>query len=55
MIVSCNVSLVACVVAAYVPYWLSLLMTSVNPLIPLQTAIGSGSGLEDSVGPFSYR
>ena len=48
MIVSCNVSLIACVVRAYAPNWLSLLMTSVTRVNPLQTAIASGSGLENS-------
>ena len=44
-IVSCNVKLIACVVGAYNPYSLSLLITSVIRVNPLQTAIVSGNGL----------
>jgi len=51
--VLCNVSLIACVVEAYAPFWLSLLKTSVIRVNPLQIAIASGSGVEDS--PYSSR
>ena len=35
------VSLIAWIVEAYIPYWLSLLMTAVTRMNPLQTAIAS--------------
>ena len=53
MIVSCNVYLTSCVVGAYVPYKLSLLMTSVTRVNPLQAAIASVSGLRN--GPCLSR
>ena len=47
IIMSCNVYLSSCAIGAYVRNWLSLLMTSVTRVNPLQIAIASGSGLED--------
>ena len=48
MIVSCNDKLIYYAVGTYVPYWLSLLMTSVTRVNPVKLAIASCSGLEDS-------